>query len=152
MVRARDPRLYIRLSVLTALFLRSFLGVLIVLFSKCMIALFIPVNRRGEGIKWGLVSYTVVMFLSVTVHTAINGHILSISYIDNRDFPDDGPYGYRQNISSTVIVVIPRAAFRLNNWAADGLLVSSLFNSVIAGKVPNVGVSSSSIVATCSTL
>jgi len=64
--------------------------------------LFNPIYRRGEGIKWGLVSFTAIMFSLVTVHLATNLQQLSISYIDNRDFAGPvygveirGPYGYQ---------------------------------------------------------
>ena len=63
------------------------LGITIILFFQRMAALFSPVPRRGEYVKWGLVLYTTVMFLLVTVFTAPNLKILSISYIDNRRFP-----------------------------------------------------------------
>ena len=63
------------------------LGIAIMLFFQCMVALFSPVPRRGEYVKWGLVLYAAVMFLLVTVFTAPNLKILSISYIDNRRFP-----------------------------------------------------------------
>src|SRR5258707_15289898 len=103
-----------------------------------MTALFNPAYRRGEGIKWGVVSYTVIMFSLVTVHTTTNLYVLSISYIDNRDFTGPvegaelyGPYGYQAAINFKAISVIPRVAFRLNNWSADGLLVSSLFYIVV---------------------
>ena len=75
------------------------------------------------------------MFSLVTVHIATNSHVLSISYIDNRDFPgklNPGPYGYQGDISYRAINVIPRAALCLNNWSADGLLVSRLFDVVVA--------------------
>ena len=105
------------------------------LFFKCMIALFSPVYRRGEGIKWGLASYTVIMFSLVTVFTATTLHVLSISYIDNRNFPY-GPYYYLA-MSSRTIGLAFRITFRLNNWLADGLLVSPcLIPSLV--QVPNV--------------
>ena len=129
------------LSVLTAVFIWFILGVLIVLFFECMTALFNPVYRRGEGIKWGLVSYTMITFSLVTVHFAMNAYVLSISYIDNREFgvageASYGPYGYQAAINFKAISVIPRAAFRLNNWSADGLLVSSLFGAMVAYLTP----------------
>jgi len=103
---------------------------LVILFFKCMIALFNPVYRRSEGIAWGLVSYTAIMFSLVTVHLAADLQVLSISYIDNRDFVGPvegvelrGPYGYQAAINFSAISVIPRVALRLNNWSADGLLV-----------------------------
>ena len=121
----------VQLSGLTLL-VWFILGVLIVLFSKCTAALFKPAYRRGEGVKWGLVSFTVVMFSSATVVTAMNLHIQSISYIDNREYPgvgvskDLGPYGYFLFIYYQAINVIPNAAYILNSWLADGFLVSSL--------------------------
>jgi len=110
-----------------------------VLFLKCVAALFSPVYRRpGEGIKWGYVSYTVVMFSLATVVTAMNLHTQAISYIDNRNFPGvegglpPGPYGYLQSIYFKVTKVIPDVAFLLNNWLSEGLLVSSSFDVVLA--------------------
>ena len=55
------------------------------LFFKCMIALFNPYHHRGEGIKWGLVTYTTVMFSFVTVCCGMKFEILLISFVDNRD-------------------------------------------------------------------
>ena len=51
------------------------------LFLKCIAALFNHDHQRGEPIKWGLASYTVVMFLLVTIGTTIRLGIQSISYI-----------------------------------------------------------------------
>ena len=108
----------------------------IVVFFKCMAALFNPDHRRGEGVKWGLVSYTAVMFSIVTILTAINLDFQSISYIDNREYPGinglipPGPLGYQQLIVPEAISIIPNVMFALSNWLADGLLVSSLFGTV----------------------
>ena len=77
------------------------------------------------------------MFSFVTIYTAVNLHIQSISYIDNRNFPGDGPdlppgpFGYQFYIYSKAISVLPSVMFTLNNWLADGLLVSSAPNPVI---------------------
>jgi len=103
-----------------------------VLFFNCMAALFNPAFRRGEGIKWGLVTYTVIMFSLVTVYTAMKDHILSICYIDNRDFRHGGPWGYHEFNTYSAIFITSRFAFNLNNWLGDGLLVSSLFAAVTA--------------------
>jgi len=51
-----------------------------------LVALFNPVNRKGEGIRWGLVSYTILMFVFATIFTAVNLHIQSTSFINNREF------------------------------------------------------------------
>jgi len=112
-----------------------YLGMAVVLFFKCISALFDPTCcRGGEPIKWGLVSYVMIMFLLVTMHMAEKGHTLSISYINNCEFPDidgvlrPGPYGYQLTINYQAIAVISKVAFNLNNWLADGLLVSSWFD------------------------
>jgi len=104
---------------------------LTVLFFKCMAALFNPVHRRGEAIKWGIIAYTVVMFSLATILTTMNLHLLSISFIDNREFPA-GPYGYAQSISYNAVNLVPNAALCLNNWLADGFLVSPLFDLVVS--------------------
>ena len=106
------------------------------LFFQCMGALLNPVHRRRQGIKWGLVAYTTVMFAFVTVFTAMNDNVQSDSYIDNREFPGvdgvlpPGPLGYQALIYSKALTVIPNLMFLLNNWMADGLLVSTLLDAL----------------------
>ena len=137
MVHAIHPHLHARLSVLIV-FVRYILGVVVVVFFKCMAALFHPAYRRGEGIKWGLVCYTTAIFSLVTVHNGINFNIRSICYIDNRDFPGadgtiyPGPFGYQWSIAPSALNITPNVMFALCNWLADGLLVSSLFDAAAA--------------------
>ena len=112
------------------------LGIIIVVFFQCIAGLFNPAYRKGEGVKWGLVSYTVAMFSFVTVQTSMDLYAQSISYIDNREFSDvdgtgpSGPYGYQWFIDSSTLKIIPDIMFTFCNWLADGLLVSSLFDVV----------------------
>lgn len=114
-----------------------------------MDALLSSVNRTSERLKWGLAAHTVAMFSFVTIFTAINLDIQSISYIDNRDFPGDdfmlppGPLGYQFLIYSKAISVVPNVMFYLNTCLADGLLVGCATNSIT--RVSNVGRSSSFI-------
>lgn len=132
----RKVSLHVRLAMLTASFVRFIPGMLVVLFFQCMFTLLNPVHRyrTGGGMQWGLLCYIVVMFSLVTVLTAMNLNVLSILYIDNRDFPGvwgalpPGPLGYQVVISSRAINIIPNVAFNLNNWLADGLLVSCLLD------------------------
>ena len=153
MVRASN--LHFRLSVLT-LFVRIILGIVIVLFSKCMVALFDPGHRRGGSIRWGLVTYTVAMFSLVTIGTSTLLDAQSISYVDNREFPGargvlrHGPAGYQELISSKGINVASNVAFVLSNWLAEGLLVSSLLMLHLFNHVANADYFSF-IVATSST-
>ena len=144
-----------RPSVLT-LFVWFILGIIIVLFFRCMVALLDPVHRRGERIKWGLVSYTMVMFSLVTIGNAVYPYLESISYIDNREFSGiegvvgPGPLAYQMFVAPIVLQIIPNVSFTLSNWLADGLLVSYLCDLHSLIHVSNIG-SSSSIVVTLST-
>lgn len=111
-----------------------------------MDALLSSVNHTSERLKWGLLAHTTAMFSFVTIFTAINLDIQSISYIDNRDFAGDdimfppGPLGYQFLIYSKAISVVPNVMFYLNTCLADGLLVSSVANSIT--QVSNMGCSS----------
>ena len=94
-----------------------------------MATLFSPIHRRGEGIRWGFVSFTAVMFSSVTILTAMNLNILSVSYIDNREFPGEGtappgPFGYQLVMDPKALTIIPNLLFVFNDLLADSLLVS----------------------------
>ena len=117
-------------------FVRFTLGIVIVVFFKCMAALLNPVYRRGEPIKWGLVSYTALMFSLVAVGTMMQLDVQFTSYIDNREFPGNdevsrpGPIGYQLVIYSGAISVIQNVTFTLTNWLADGFLVRGLFDVV----------------------
>ena len=134
-------------------FVQLILGIVIVVFFKCIIALFDPAHRRGGPIKWGLVSYAVVMFFLVTIGTAMQLDVQSISYIDDRVFPGlgsvipPGPVGYELRfIQPDAIVVIQNSLFVLSNWLSDGLLVSSSLMVHLSTHTANAD-SSSSIVA-----
>lgn len=122
-------------SVHAQFVVRLILGILIALFFQCMAALFNPVNRRRQGIRWWLVSYTIAMFLVATTFTGMSLRLKSISYIDNRKFPGvegafpPGPLGYQLSTHSTVFCIIFGFLPILNYWLADGLLVGCLLDS-----------------------
>ena len=132
-VRPRSPPT--RCPPLLTPFLWFIPGMAIVLSFKCMAALFNPVYRRGEPIKWGLVSFTMVMFSVATIGTAMNLNVRSIMYIDNREYPGaggvilPGPLGYRWFISTSALTIIPNTMLFLTSWLGDGLLVGSSFGA-----------------------
>ena len=108
---------------------------MIVLFFRCIGALLHPVHCAREGVRWGLVAYTVLVFSFVTVFAAMSLDLQSVSYIDNREFPGtdalpSGPYGYEGTVYAKAINLVPNLMFLLNNWLADGVLVSSASDSV----------------------
>ena len=85
--------------------------------------------RTRNGVRWGLVAYTMATFSFVTIFTTLSLDIQSISYVDNREFPGNdalppGPLGYQYLIYSKAISITPNLMFLLNNWLADALLVS----------------------------
>ena len=93
-----------------------------------MAALFNPAYRRGEGVRWWIVSFTAVMFSIVTIATAMNLNVLSVSYIDNREFPGKGtappgPFGYQLVMEPKALTIIPNILFVVNDLLADSLLV-----------------------------
>ena len=115
-------------------------GIVVALFFQCMAALLKPIHLRGDGVKWGFISYTMTMFSFATLFTATNLIIQSNSYIDNREFDCSlygkmppgsyvyGPYQYQDSPGCPrAFGLIPSLTFLLNYWLADGLLVSSSF-------------------------
>ena len=129
------------------------LGIVIALFFQCMSALLYPADRMGahRGIRqWWLVAHAVAMFLIVTVCIASDFSFLSTCYIENREYPGNGflapgPFGYQFYLYLSPVTIIRVIAFSLNQWLADGLLVSPA--SIPATQVPNADHSSSSTVA-----
>ena len=99
-----------------------------------MHALLYPANSKKGGIQWGLVAHTTTMFVFVTIGTALSLDVQSISYINDRNFPGfdggraPGPLGYQLLVSSEAINIVPNLMFILNQWLADGLLVSCVFD------------------------
>ena len=110
---------------------------IVVLFFRCMADMLNPVHRRGKDIKWGLISYTAVMFALVTAFTGMQLNLQFISYIDNREFPGiegrvpPGPLGYQSLIYTGAPGIVLNVMFNLGNWLADGLLVGSLFGAAL---------------------
>lgn len=108
------PHLHPCQSVLTV-FVLFILGIVVVLFFQCLAALFNP-GSRGEGVRWGLITYTVVTFSFVSIFTVVNA--LNVWFDDEDDTLRPGRLGY----------VVPDLMFLLNYWLADGLLVGSLLD------------------------
>ena len=109
-------------------------GILVVLFFQCMVALLSSANRRREGIKWWLVVYTALMFSCATILVGTGHAVQFDSYIDNREYPGvegqriPGPLGYRAALGPGALLTTDALMFQLNYWLADGFLVSSSFD------------------------
>ena len=117
------------LSTLTLTVQSIILGIVIVLFFQCTSIFFNPTNRMEGGFKWWLVIHVAAMFSIVTVATGMGLNLTSIAYITSREFPGNnepapGPMGYKNLIYSTASSVIPNNLLQVNQWLADGLLVS----------------------------
>ena len=125
-------------------------GIVVIFFFQCMGLLMGSAGRTKRGIRWGLVAHTTAIFSFVTIFTATNLDLLSISYIDNREFLGEdmappGPFGYQFLVFSKPINITPYIMFFLNSWLADGLLVSSTLKPVVQSS--DLGHSPSSTVA-----
>ena len=126
------------------------LGIVVALFFQCISVLLSPINPLRKGIKWALVAHTIALFLFLTIPVGIELNNLFIDYINNREFPGNdefppGPIGYDDLLNTKATTIVFTAMFPLNQWLADGLLVSPISNSVAS--VYNVGRSSSYIAA-----
>ena len=128
MLRCDDP--HTCTSVLTVPVGLTFLGVVVALFFQCMATLLSPANPITKGIKWALVAHTVVLLLVLTISDGIGFDYLPIEYINNREFPGNdespwpGPIGYDDLLAFNATTTVFYAMFPLNQWLADGLLVS----------------------------
>jgi hypothetical protein len=95
--------------------------------------LFSPTNSIKKVMKWSLVVHTMAMFSFLTVHFGIYLYWVSVSCVNNREFPGNdeyppGPYGYGDILSSKPLAAIYGAMFPLNQWLVDGLLVGRISN------------------------
>ena len=120
----------------------AFLGIVVALFFQCTATLLDRANPIRKGIKWTLVAHTVALFFFLTIPFGIYFNYLSIDYINNREFPGNdefppGPLGYTGLLNLKATTTVFDAMFPLNQWLADGLLVSPILNSVAS--VYNVG-------------
>ena len=109
-----------------------------------MSALLYPVHPTTKGTRWGLVAHAVAMFSFLTIACAINRDHLSISYIDGREFAGvegflTGPIGYIALLlrDQQALDYVSYSVFPLNQWLADGFLVSCA--SISAALVSHVG-------------
>ena len=113
-----------------------------------MATLLSPAYPIKTGIRWALMAHTVALFFFSTIPLGIHFNNVSIEYINGREFPGNdtflpGPIGYGAIFDLQASNPISNAMFPLNQWLADGLLVSSILDLVAS--VCNVGCSSSYI-------
>ena len=105
------------------------LGIVVALFFQCMATLLNPPNPIRKGIRWALVAHTVALFLFLIIPFGIDFDYFSTEYINNRVFPGNdkfppGPIGYDGLLVLKATNTVFNAMFPLNQWLADGLLVS----------------------------
>ena len=113
----------------------TFLGIVVALFFQCMATLLNPANPIRKGLRWALVAHTVALLSFLTIPFGTGFEYLSTEYINNREFPGDdefppGPIGYDFLLALKASATVFHAMFPLNQWLADGLLVSPVLHSV----------------------
>ena len=139
-----------RPSMLTGPVRIVFLGIAVALFFRCMSALLGPANTMKSGIRCALVAHTVALFSFLTIPILIDMYYLFLEYISNREFTGGdeyfpGPLGYDVFLTTKPLATFFDVMFPLNQWLADGLLVSAVSKS--AADVFNIGRSCSCTVA-----
>ena len=105
------------------------------MFFQCMSPLLSPDGHKRNAMTWGLVGHTTAMFLFATAYTATNLGMLSISFVDNREFSavdgvPPGPVGYQLFITPGALNIVASLMIFLNNCLADGLLVNLALSHV----------------------
>ena len=100
------------------------------LFFQCMGVLLNPTNPIRRRNKWALVAHTVALFSCLTISFGVDQNTLSIAYVNNREFHGSfpGPLGYENACMQKTRISVPLVMFSLNQWLADGLLVSLVLN------------------------
>jgi hypothetical protein len=94
-----------------------------------------PISRTKKGIGRGLVLQTVAMFTFITIYNALQLVVQSFSYINNREFPGNhnyppGPLAFWFPGFESTSLIVTAAILPLNQFLADGLLVSVVSNFV----------------------
>ena len=109
-------------------------GIVVALFFQCMATLLSPADRSRKAIRWTLVAHTIALFSFLTIPFGIGFYRLSIDYTNNREFLGNnnfspGPVGYEGLLGLKASATFSNAMFPLNQWLADGLLVSPVLSS-----------------------
>ena len=125
-------------SVLTRFVRPIFAGIVMALFCQCIIVLLGHINPIKGGMKWALLTHTLVMFVFLTLPVGITLSGYGISYIEGRRFLGygeypPGPLGYGDILNTKAVITVFSIMFPLNQWLADGLLVGPVSNPVAAG-------------------
>lgn len=98
-------------------------GIHIVLFLMCFATLWKGRVRSSKS-TYGMLIYISSLFILGTIGNASQMRIVQEAYIDNRNYPG-GPGAYDVYDGSVLTNVLGTAAYIINAWLADGLLVRS---------------------------
>ncbi|KIJ63973.1 hypothetical protein HYDPIDRAFT_154930 [Hydnomerulius pinastri MD-312] len=96
-------------------------GVSLVLFVQCMVA-FLKRTDVSSPNRWGLMTYTLLMFSCSTIFVALDSTLFRNAFVDYRNYPG-GPIGYSVATYDAPMSITANAFFMLANWLADGLLL-----------------------------
>ena len=96
-------------------------------------ALLSPTNRehKAGGIRWGLVALTTVMFWSSSTALVLNLDVLFLDYLGWKGILPVLPGPLGTLFSPTVYGIVLMSMISLDQWLADGLLVSCVSKPVV---------------------
>lgn len=91
------------------------------LFVLCFIAWWAG-RKTVPKSAYCMLVYISCLFVSGSVGNGAQMHLLELAYVDDRNYPG-GPGAYETFNGSVASSVISTAAYMVNAWFADGLLV-----------------------------
>ena len=114
-----------------------FLGMVLVLYAKCMQTLWYMRKRiRNANI---LMLHSTIVFIMNTLYTASVSRVLELTFVDNDDFPG-GPFAYLNLEFFIPINILGSIVFLIANWLLDALMVRIYCSLFLADRLISINV------------
>ncbi|TCD68387.1 hypothetical protein EIP91_010896 [Steccherinum ochraceum] len=97
-------------------------GVQLTLFLLCFNHLWSERKDKTRTRTYFWMVYIVILFSLGTIGNAVNMRITELSFVDNRNFPG-GPSAYEVELNFIPLNIAGTAAYIINGWLQDGLLL-----------------------------
>ncbi|KAJ7744019.1 hypothetical protein DFH07DRAFT_978699 [Mycena maculata] len=93
-----------------------------ILFTITVQTLLMFLRRGRNQIPWGLVTYSVFMFILASIGLGGNAKFNEMTFIDDRNIPG-GPNAFTEEFFTTPVNLMAFVAYILMSWLADGLVL-----------------------------
>lgn len=105
-------------------------GIVFTLFTQCLRALLLNINRENRKQRIFFLVYISILFILGTLFMAACAQMTQLSFVQYRNYPT-GPSGYENDEFSIPVDELGNVSFVLTNWFADALLVCMQCSSAI---------------------